>query len=189
MAEEVKTTEKKPDNPAKRPEDRQTGKSEVYAYTLTDKNFGEFKVFNTANGWWLDKQKVHDLIAAYKIDATDEEACAYAGINAENLKYFQTMHPNFLTIKHTCKQMPCLKARKTVNDALSETDHARWYLERKRKKEFSSRTELSGPDGESLPPIQIEIVRPKNANTNTTEKHPVDNSIRKEPTKPEENKS
>ena len=189
MAEEVKTTEKKPDNPAKRPEDRQTGKSEVYAYTLTDKNFGEFKVFNTANGWWLDKQKVHDLIAAYKIDATDEEACSYAGIRIENLRYFKEMHPEFLQVKEACKQIPCLKARQTIVQALGNADDAKWYLEKKRKKEFSSRTELSGPDGESLPPIQIEIVRPKNANTNTTEKHPVDNSIRKEPTKPEENKS
>jgi len=51
-----------------------------------------------------------------------------------------------------------------------------------------SALELSDPNGNALPPIQIEIVRPKNANTNPAEKHPVDNSIRKEPAKPEANK-
>ena len=51
--------------PVKPPEERQTGKEELYAYTITDKMFGELKILNSANAWWLDKAKVHDLINAF----------------------------------------------------------------------------------------------------------------------------
>lgn len=121
---------------------RQTGKDEPYAYTITDVNFGEFKVLNTANGWWLDQQKVQLLIAAYKIDASDEEACAYAGIRAENLRYFKDMHPDFLHVKAACKQLPFLTARNTIVSGLaSDSKMALDYMERKRKHEFGRRDE------------------------------------------------
>ena len=121
---------------------RQTGKDEPYAYTITDVNFGEFKVLNTANGWWLNQQKVELLIAAYKIDASDEEACAYAGIRAENLRYFKDMHPDFLHVKAACKQLPFLTARNTIVSGLAkDTKMALDYMGRKRKHEFGRRDE------------------------------------------------
>jgi hypothetical protein len=132
----------------KDPTDRQTGKEEKYAYTITDKSFGEFKVLNSANAWWLDQLKVRDLIAAYKIDSTDEEACAYAGVSLEQLRYFKTLHPDFSLVKHACKQLPMLKARKTLNDSLDQPVHAQWFLERKRKAEFSKREETVTYTGE-----------------------------------------
>jgi hypothetical protein len=132
----------------KDPTDRQTGKEEKYAYTITDKCFGDFKVLNSANSWWIDQIKVRDLIAAYKIDSTDEEACAYAGISLAMLRYFRELHPEFSLVKQACKQLPLLKARKTINDHLDEPVHAEWFLERKRKAEFSKREETITYTGE-----------------------------------------
>jgi len=126
----------------KKPEERQTGKEEPYAYTITDKVFGKFKVLNTANAWWQDERKVKDLIQAYKIDATHKESCAYAGISIKQLEYFNKIHKDFSGIIDACRQMPCLTARKTLVESLDkDPNKALEYLKHKRRDEFSTRTE------------------------------------------------
>lgn len=126
----------------KAPEERQTGKDNPFAYTITDKNFPDFKVLNSANAWWIDKVKVMNLVSAYKMDCTDEEASVYAGITPQNLRYFKELHPEFLQIKQACKQLPMLKARKKIVESLeTDVENAHWYAERKRKGEFSKRDE------------------------------------------------
>jgi len=137
---------------------RQTGKKEVFAYTIKDKAFADFKILNTANAWFSEKVKVINLINAYKIDATDKEACAYAGISIDQLKYFNKLHPNFSTIKDTCKQLPCLKARKTINDNLStDVNIAFKYMEKKRTGEFGNRLDLTSK-GKEIKNNQITFV-------------------------------
>lgn len=108
------------------------------AYELEDKMFGNLVVKNSANAWWIDRVKVVNLISVFKYSATDEEACVYVGISVDQLKYFIELHPEFSAIKAQLKEYPNLKARRTVVDALGEADNAKWWLERKRKKEFSS---------------------------------------------------
>jgi len=178
----------------KKPEERQTGKETIYAYEINDKAFGIFKALNTANGWWLDRIKLDNLISAYKIDCTDEEACAYAGISLAQYKYFKELHPEFSDVKSACKQLPFLKARKTINEGLNEVENARWYMERKKKSEFSARTELSGPEGEGLNPIEITIVEPKikakeEENGDSIKEDKSNSSILKEPEVKEKDKS
>lgn len=129
--------------PVKPPEERQTGKEELYAYTITDKMFGELKILNSANAWWLDKAKVHDLINAYKFDAPDEEAIVNAGISLDQLKYFQELHPEFYTIKATCKQYPNLSARQRAVQGVKENySNAMDYLKRKRRDEFGDKSDM-----------------------------------------------
>lgn len=127
---------------------RQTGKPSKYAYTIKDKVFGEFHVLNTANGWWGEKEKVLRLIDSYKIDANDDEACVYAGILRINLQYFQEIHPEFLYIKSACRQVLGLKAKKALAEKVEQNPE--WYLERKRKDEYSPRIENTGPNGRDL---------------------------------------
>lgn len=59
----------------------------------------------------------------------------------------------------------------------------KFWLERRNPK-YRMKQEIGGLGGMPLPPIQVEIVEPKNANTDT-QKHTGDNSISKEPGKPE----
>lgn len=126
------------------PTQRQTGQEEPYAYIFKDANLGELQVLNTANAWWLDRQKLTKLVDAYKFYATDDQACFYAGISIGQLKYFQTLHPDFYTIKHLAKQDPGLRAKKTIVKSL-ETDKetAKWWTERT-EKEFNPKVEQTG---------------------------------------------
>lgn len=149
MEEPAQTIEKpKGKHSARKGEERMTGKKEPYAYTIKDKTFGELKVLNSANAWWLEQTKVQHLIDAYKIDANDEEACSYAGISLRQLKYFNELHPDFCTIKQACYQVLGLTAKQAL--ARKVTENPEWYLTRKRKDEYSPRIETTGPDGRGL---------------------------------------
>lgn len=141
------------------PEERLTGKTEPYAYTITDKHFGEFKVLSTANAWWIDQIKVRDLISAFKIDATIEEACAYAGISIAQFNYFRELHAEFSEIISICRQLPTLKARKVVVDHVDENyQNGMDYLKRKHKKEFSERHEIEKEVQHIIAPQNIEEI-------------------------------
>lgn len=136
---------------------RQTGKDSRYAYTITDKKFDEFRVLNSANAWWLDQSKVQRLIDAFKFDASVEEARAYAGISENQWKYFNKLHPDFSTVRAVCEQLPNLKARKTVVDNLDDASTAKWYLTKKKSKEFGDKIDVtSGNEPLQRTPEQIE---------------------------------
>ena len=113
------------------------------AYTLEDRHFGKFDIKNSANAWWLDKIKVNSIIQAFKIDSTVEEARSYAGISKIQWEYFIKNHPTFRDdVIDNLRPLLTLKARQTVGVRIEESyNNAMDYLSRKRKKEFSQRTE------------------------------------------------
>lgn len=103
------------------------------------------------------------LETAFTMGCTDSEASLYADISPSTLYKYCQEHPEFSERKEALKDKPVLLARATVFEALNEADHAKWYLERKRKSEFSSRAELSGPDGKDLLPKPIADVSKDNS--------------------------
>jgi len=127
-------------------------KDSKIAYTIKDKNFPDFQVKKSANAWWMERRKVEDLISAFKIDATNEEACTYAGISLAQLKYFLELHEEFYTVRDACKELIFLRARQAISKNVDDGDYALRFMERKKKAEFSLRTEHTGPDGG---PIEI----------------------------------
>lgn len=127
--------------------DPQTGLPSIYAYAITDPCFGEFKVLKSANAWWLDKAKLTNFISIFKIDGTIREACSFAGISVDQWGYFKENHPEFSHVEAACRELPGLKARKTVVDSLDNTEHAKWYLTKKRKAEFA----------DSVPGVAVQI--------------------------------
>jgi hypothetical protein len=127
------------------------------AYEIKDKNFGVFKVKNSANAWWLGQGKVEALIEAFKMDCTVEEACAFAGISADQYRYFREQHPNFSRVKDACKQLIFLRARQCIYRHVDKDyDSAIDFMERKKKSEYSKRTEHSGPDGGPIEHRQLD---------------------------------
>jgi len=90
------------------------------------------------------------LREAFLMGCTDVEACLYANIGTTPLYEYQKENPEFTKQKEQWKENPTLLARKTVFENLTDKQNAQWYLERKKKKEFSQRNELTGGDGESL---------------------------------------
>jgi len=139
-----------PKDPDRRkdPERRLTGKAAPIAYVLEDKAYGKIEVLNSSRAWWLDRSKVERIFEAYKIDANDEEACSYAGITLAQLRGFKETHPQFHQAKLACQQVLGLRAKKAIADKIEQNPE--WYLERKRKDEYSTRVEQTGANGRSL---------------------------------------
>ena len=95
------------------------------------------------------------LDSAFSIGCSDREACLQAGISNDALYDYQTRNPEYSKRKESLKQRLILKARAELYKGLNNNPElALKVLERKLKKEFSLRTELTGEDGE---PIKTQI--------------------------------
>lgn len=93
------------------------------------------------------RQKIEEATA---LDASIEEVCFYANISRESYYQLIKKDKEFSDRLEALRNNPILKARKTITDKLNEPEHAKWYLERKAKREFSSRNELTGADGKAI---------------------------------------
>jgi hypothetical protein len=102
----------------------------------------------------MTQDVVNKLEQAFSLGATDLEACFYAGITKPTLYKYQDENPEFIDRKKALKEKLVLKARSVVADALENKDKqtAQWYLERRKKDEFSIRQEQTGADGKDLNP-------------------------------------
>lgn len=81
------------------------------------------------------------LEQAFAIDASIREACSYAEIAVNTFYMYLREHPDFQERIDELRERPILKARQTIVSNLNTPDHAKWYIERKSKKEFSTRVE------------------------------------------------
>ncbi len=113
----------------------------------------------------IDDIRLGKLEEAFAIGAGDKEACFYANINPDTLYEYQKKNPEFTERKASLKQRPVLLARQTVLKAL-ETDviTARWYLERKRKDEFSTKIETDNTIHLPKPLMDLTDVLTDNSN-------------------------
>ncbi len=90
----------------------------------------------------IDDIVIAKLEQAFMIGCTDLEACLYAGIKKDAFYRYIQKNPEFGDRKEVLKQSPFLQARKTIIKALGEDAAlALKYMERKKKDEFSLRTE------------------------------------------------
>ncbi len=98
---------------------------------------------------------VKKLEEAFLMDCSVEEACFYAGISRQTYYTWIKDSPELLDRFEELRQEPFLKARKTILDNLDQPEHAKWYMERKRKAEFAPRQENTGANGKDLIPEGI----------------------------------
>lgn len=92
----------------------------------------------------INEAKLKKLREAFLMGCTDDEACLYAEIEPRTLYNYQNDNPEFIQEKEHWKNNPILKARKVVFEKIESGDEqtAKWYLERKAKQEFSTKTEV-----------------------------------------------
>jgi len=110
-----------------------------YAHKITDANFPDFFIKKSSNAWWMSLGKVEALIGAFKIDATIEEALVSAGITYDQFRYFREEHPEFSQIIDVCRQLPNLRARRSLVLGLDDDPKlSLQYLKAKKPQEFSS---------------------------------------------------
>ncbi len=94
------------------------------------------------------------LEQAFALGMNDTDACFYAEIAADTLYEYQKKHPEFIGRKQALKAKPVMKAYSVINAALdaADTNTAKWLLERKRKDEFTAKTEIIQPE-----PVKIYV--------------------------------
>lgn len=106
----------------------------------------------------MTPEVIAKLEEAFAWGCTDIEACLWANIASPTLYLYQEKHPEFIERKNALKETPVLKARKAVTGAFSKDPKlALQYLERKKKDEFSLKTEQehSSPDGSMTPVVRV----------------------------------
>lgn len=109
----------------------------------------------------MTPEVLRKLDEAFAMGCSDLEACLYADIAKSTLYEYQQENKDFTDHKEILKERPILLARDTlVKGIKGNPELALKFLERKLKKEFSLRTELTGPDGEEQR-MTIEIVEHK----------------------------
>ena len=106
----------------------------------------------------MTKDVLDKLEEVFALGGTDEEACLFADISKQTLYDYQKLHTEFVDRKEALKETPILLARRTAIAKLSDSYvNAMDFLSRKRKKEFSIRTEITGEDGKELiPTVEID---------------------------------
>ena len=108
----------------------------------------------------MTKETIDKLEAAFSWGCPDSEACIYADITPPVLYKYQQENPDFVKRKELLKDTPNLKARQVLNAAIRQKDKqaAQWWLERKKKEEFSVRSELVQPE-----PIKVFVTKEEQA--------------------------
>lgn len=102
--------------------------------------------------------KVKKLEEAFSIGASISEACMYADISRDTYYRWIGQNKALLERFEMLLEKPILTARQSVVGALkSNPELALKFLERKRKKEFSPRMEMTGEDGQPLMPGEIKV--------------------------------
>lgn len=91
----------------------------------------------------LTPETLDKLRTAFLMGCSDVEACLYADISKTALYNYQQKNPEFVDQKEQWKEQLTLKARTVIANSLNNKDEntAKWYLERKRKDEFSTKIE------------------------------------------------
>jgi len=92
----------------------------------------------------LDEACVNKLLEAFAVGANDTEACAFAGITRPVYYNRRKADEDFVYKIDSMKEKLPLKAKSELAKLLNNGDPStvKWYLERVRRLEYSTRTEL-----------------------------------------------
>lgn len=118
----------------------------MWGYALMAKHPGGRPTVMTA-------EVIRKLEEAFSWGCTDREAYFYAGVSSTAFYDYCQENPGFAERKELLKENPIRKARATIIANLDDPKNAQWYLERKKKDEFSAKTETEVSGG--VDPVRI----------------------------------
>ena len=90
----------------------------------------------------LDENTVKKLEEAFAIGADVSAACFYADISRQTYYNWVNNDKKLKEKFDSLRERPVLKAYQTVAKNLDNIETAKWFLERKRKNEFSLKQEI-----------------------------------------------
>lgn len=101
---------------------------------------------------FLTTEKLRRLEDAYKYDFTDSEACAFAGIGISTLEKYKRASLELDTWVSTAKEFLFSQAKINIAKAVEDEDldTSKWLLERRQKKLYSPRQEVTGDEGKAV---------------------------------------
>ena len=83
--------------------------------------------------------KIQEVAA---LDGSVEEMASYAGVGVRTLYDYLKDNEDFSQKIAALRERPVLKARNTIIADLPNPDTAKWYVERKKRNEFSPKVEV-----------------------------------------------
>lgn len=94
------------------------------------------------------------LKQAFALGMNEKDACYYAEISDDTLRRYKKDHKEFCVSIERLQAKPVMKAYAVIDNALNSSDinTARWLLERKRKDDFTTKTEIVQPE-----PVKVYI--------------------------------
>jgi len=101
------------------------------------------------------EETIRKIEEAAALDCSIEEMASFAGIHRATLYRWMEEDEEFKDRISELKLKPFLKARTTIIKNLDNPQYAFEYMKRKKKDEFSDRSELTGADGGDL---KIEMI-------------------------------
>ncbi|MCB0073702.1 MAG: hypothetical protein KDE20_19675 [Caldilineaceae bacterium] len=99
----------------------------------------------------MTPEAIGKLEEGFMMDFTVEEACLFAGISTDSYYSYLKKNPEFANRKKLLNNNVAMKAKNNIASSInrgSEPD-SKWWLERRRKDEFSTRSENTGIDGKA----------------------------------------
>lgn len=92
----------------------------------------------------MTQEIIQKLEFAFCVGATDLEACGHAQIAPATLYNYQNDNPDFLERKKILKQGLVFRSRLNMAGDINtgNVETSKWYLERKKKDEFSTKQEV-----------------------------------------------
>ena len=94
----------------------------------------------------MTNEVIGKLEYGFSCGLSDREACLFAGINPDTLYEYCKKHPKFSERKELLKEQVKMQAKMNLANSIKSGDEkaSEWYLERKAKEEFSTKTEIAG---------------------------------------------
>lgn len=93
----------------------------------------------------VDDQVIAKLEGAFSKGHTVLEACLIAGISKDAYYNYCKEHPELKERVELLREQPAMHARRNLADSIEGGDlsNSRWYLERKKKDEFSTSSDVN----------------------------------------------
>ena len=90
----------------------------------------------------IKDEELRKFETAFKMGCNNSEACAYADIPESTFYDYIKANPEFSDKINKWKKNPALKAKHTIYQNLSDPKIAQWWLERRKRDEFSTAQEI-----------------------------------------------
>lgn len=105
----------------------------------------------------MNEKTIRILEDAFLNGATDREAIFIADISSTTFYDYCKAHPDFTERIDGLRDMAKYQAKKNIISKINKGSvfESQWYLERKAKDEFSTRSELTGKDGKDILPTPL----------------------------------